>query len=929
MAKKRVNKNMVAFLTVMGIALSVAVVAVATYQSVSKDPEVYASAARDLEQRGESERAIERYFKAYRVNNETKYLLDAARCAYRVGRIGGNGAIGMLIQAHTQSPNEPEVLEQLLQYYWDFRKSAPVWPDIRKYSERLLEINADHVEALVYSSTALANIEDDGNADLSAEVLARAIELAPNNPLVALARVEQEIAAAGNAAEEASERGLKPLDVPEVRARLDAALDILQIAIKEHPDDSPLVIRAVGLYGMLQREDEAEDALRAGIARMPDDADLHLALGRSLTAIIQKRRGESDAAEVIKTLAEEARKHLRRAVEFEPALYSAHMSLARLSWGDLDPTAEGQADLMRRGDAALKLLEDALAASVGLKSPRASLNWRAHMALYLEAFELALEYSVRLEDPQRKSEMMDRARAIHEQSVTAYPQWPLTHFMQGQFRRIEGDVRAAIQAFELAYSKSLLRVRQKAREQLADLYKQDEQYGLALSTVESVIEAYVGSNQEVPVRWYLNKVDLLQRLNKPQQALHLVEDQLRRHPDHVILLQLRVPSLRALGRTDEAQRALERAEKAQIARDGDAGGNTAVALNTASLAASLGDYAGAENKLRAILDKDPENMAAVILLVRVLTADERREVAKQTVAELRGKVSDPAIRRYLAGYEVVLGTTDAKERDAGLLELIEQTPDAFERYGELYNFHVAEERRDLDKAEHYLAEMIKLRPDSTALIDKQFGVALMRKDFSAAERHAVRLAAANADHCQGAMYRGRLELARDNPDKAVGELRSAERLLPSNSFLKTLIAQAVVRSSSGSLDEAVEVLKNAIEINPLNFQAHALMFRLYIQLGDRDSAIEHLMTASKLDPNDPFIKSNKQLVDEEDDPQAGIVRREELRAAQPDDVANLLRLAELYWKTGDSVRAEEHFALVLEKEPDNWTAVQMIAGFFG
>ena len=88
------------------------------------------------------------------------------------------------------------------------------------------------------------------------------------------------------------------------------------------------------------------------------------------------------------------------------------------------------------------------------------------------------------------------------------------------------------------------------------------------------------------------------------------------------------------------------------------------------------------------------------------------------------------------------------------------------------------------------------------------------------------------------MYRGRLELARDNPDTAVMELRSAERLLPSHSFLKTLIAQAVVRSSSGSLDEAVEVLKNAIEINPLNFQAHTFLFRLYIQLGDREGAIE-------------------------------------------------------------------------------------------
>ncbi len=48
MARKRLNKNLVAFLTVMGILLSVAVVAIATYQNASKDPEVYAGAGRDL-----------------------------------------------------------------------------------------------------------------------------------------------------------------------------------------------------------------------------------------------------------------------------------------------------------------------------------------------------------------------------------------------------------------------------------------------------------------------------------------------------------------------------------------------------------------------------------------------------------------------------------------------------------------------------------------------------------------------------------------------------------------------------------------------------------------------------------------------------------------------------------------------------------------
>jgi hypothetical protein len=64
----------------MGIILSVTIVAVATYQNAKRDPEVFAQMGRQLEEQGQRERAIEQYKRAYAVNKQEKYLVDAARC---------------------------------------------------------------------------------------------------------------------------------------------------------------------------------------------------------------------------------------------------------------------------------------------------------------------------------------------------------------------------------------------------------------------------------------------------------------------------------------------------------------------------------------------------------------------------------------------------------------------------------------------------------------------------------------------------------------------------------------------------------------------------------------------------------------------------------------------------------------------------------
>ena len=142
--RRRLNKNLVAALTVTGIILSVVIVAVGTMQWAKKDPEVFVAEAQQIEDKDPG-RAIELYAGAYDVNKEVKYLVEAARVAWEAGEI--RIALGTLDRAHDERPEEVEALNILLERYWELNTHRPgsVSLELRDRSEDMLRLDQDHV----------------------------------------------------------------------------------------------------------------------------------------------------------------------------------------------------------------------------------------------------------------------------------------------------------------------------------------------------------------------------------------------------------------------------------------------------------------------------------------------------------------------------------------------------------------------------------------------------------------------------------------------------------------------------------------------------------------------------------------------------------------------------------------------------------------
>lgn len=920
--KKKINKNLVAFLTVMGIVLSVSVVAIATYQNARKDPEVHARVGRDLEAAGDFERAAERFRKAYSVNNDARYAVDAARCAYGLGDI--QEALGDLRTAHSQAPTDAHVMETMLEHLWELhdvsRENEFINGQMREFSNKLLKQQVDHVFALVCNAEALRFLSDvPRHAALSEQSLQRAIELAEHDPHVALVRAMDERERGESILREGLAAGGEAAARSEAEPHFQKAVDLLQASSAEHPGEVKLVLEIADLYGAMRKQEQRLATLRKGVEQTPDDPDLNLALGRLLAATALEA-GEGrlgpEAAEQIAA----ARARLQSAVERAPALYRGHIELARLAWLEEKPGDDPASDVTRRGEEMLRILDQARESTVGIRSVRASLDLQGRAMMYFQSFELALSYYDTSKDAEERKAILARIRDIYEATRSRYPAWYVTPYLEARIHVLERNIRAAIQAFEMSDDKFGTKHWLPAVEQLALLYRQENEHGLALKYTETAIGLYEkppsGIAADAPDYLHANKAQLYVILKRPAEALNYAQDMLRKYPNDDRFVGVKAAALRDLGREGELGRLLK----------GHPSESPRMLMAAAAMAMEDKNYAEAEAKLRTVLEKEPENTKAVKLLSQCSLLSGRRTETYEYLSGLQARVKDEDLKRYIRAMQVVVTIDDPEERDAKLLVILKDNPDPVQRAGDLYNFWI--ERNDLDKAIEQLEELANLAPDDPSVVDKQFAFALSKKDYEAAAKLALRLRELNADRAGGATYRGRLELMRGNIEAAIAEFRTAEEFLSSSSKVKTALARALIAAQPPRLAEALASLQAAVEGNPLNFQAHKLLYGVFGRLGRESEAIAHLMVAAELNPNDEFVKARKQLLDEARDPQAGIVRREALLEKNPDDVDNLARLAELYSKTGRAAQAESAFEDALSKAPTRQAIVRKAIDHF-
>jgi len=960
MAKqKRLNKNLVAFLTIMGMIIILSVFTLIVYQQSRRDPALLARMADEAKLSGDLDEAWRRYLRAWdasekRGQPQPKYMIAAANCLFQMGEIGNWR--GLLEKTSSKLYQDPSLPAALLEGLWQIEgiTGGVIWPELwRDAAEKLRQLDEKNVLALTSLARALWEMRGPENEARADEAARQAYELAPDDPRVAMTyglmlnrQVQRQV-------RQGLEAGQRDAELEELRDRtIDQVLEILNKAVQQHPEDGPLAItcaeylrfkaRRADQAGQLERAGElfaqARDLLTQAIEANPQQPspDLHLALAQHQLEQFDRAHRQATAAQVA-----EDREHIeqidslaRRAIELDPAMYEAWMLRAELAQRFGTGPQGQELSPQQRVEKTLELFDQASEKTRTLRSLRALLRTDERLLMLRRAFDIALAYETAAATQPSLGQPAARAEAYLDEARVKYQDHPVTYYMQAQLAISRNDPVAAIAALEQAQEKAeqisytqaygqarywlaYARVTRLPAEQLALLYAQRSQWGEAARYAEMGLRQFRQAALNPPVTLVATRAEVLRQIGKASDALELLDEYRRTYPDDPTLAAVRVNILADLGRKEEAKGAL-----AEVPETG-----ASTVLWRGAQAVEQEDYAEAERSFRAVMSDqtatDDQYREALQRLINLLTRTNRREEARQLVAALKHEPPRQGLMRLLQRFELDLSVEDPakltpeqrKELDAKLEQLIADTPNAMVRAQEYYQYYAA--RGEWAEALKHLEELRRQLPQEIRLVEEELRVRLRLRQFDQATQLVALLAQYDGgeglDHAGGATYRGDLELNRGNPELAIREYRQAIQKLPKSAELEVKLARAYL--ASGRVTEALDALQRAVAINPRSFEAWWYLRQIY-QAQAEDSvgpekasfqarADECQARAMELNPDHPQVILWKQQAEEEKNPLQAIAQRLEKWKTDPGDLDNQLRLAELLIRASYKLSPEQ------------------------
>jgi tetratricopeptide (TPR) repeat protein len=970
--KKRVNTGLVGFVTMMAILIAVTLVAVFTISKTDRDPEAYAGLAEQYEKAGDRELAMQQYVRAYGVNQESKYAIEATRLMLDMGN--WREAMGTLIRAHQAEPSDTTLLSNLLVRYWELAEyGVPPWQALREYSAKVLgiwnreieDVNYDQAKqkldqtdlpgideelrglAVISLATALAKLP--ATDDRQQELADRALEIArrdsPHDPRVVRALVEKAYDYA-NFPEDKRDR------YEHLQRAQSEALELINAARQAAPDpeldnlavsvlsEEPIYGLDNGAYQDLRRTDEAMALLREALKQYPDNSKLKTTFAQAVYRHVQADENGDQAisTEQRSGLINEARGLIRGALEADPGFYQGVNLLANLAMVDINPDLDPAEDELRRTRNAVEIYDTHRETGVTASTLRAAFGTVARMQMLFNAFQRSLNLTQQLASRDGdQSEGIAALQRFDDALQSSYPEMLEAQWVSGRMALINEDENEAIRKFtEITQASSgLTALRQQlildANQQLTRLFYNRNQLGESERYADAAIQKAAELQLAPPTEILALKLSIMVQTDRAQQALDQIEALLRNDPDNQVLNRVRAQALVALDRTEEARETLEQTGE-------DFAGLAGVRLSLVE-----GDLDGAIQQLDDYLESNPEDRQGIDLLVQTMSAAKRTDELIEKLDLLASKTQDESGKRWIEARKVFATITDPDERLEKLLTLIDAQDDPVTRA--IDRFNAFQNAGKTDEALQALNEIEKLEPDNVSVLEQQFVLALRDNNLTRAEEYVRKLGALDADSVGGALYRGELALAQDKPDIALSELIVAESKLPPDANLKAQLARAYLMSTPRRITEATAALEAALELNPRHASSLRLLFLLRADQGltiEDPEFADLLRRAWRANLNDPALRPFVEQLAERDDPVKAIANRERIREESPDDAENLLRLALLYQRpeVGNDEKAGELFMAAerIFAETDlsdsqqrrmTWQYYRSVADFFG
>lgn len=885
---RKLNKNLVGIMVLVIMVLLTTTGIVLFANLPGQDPTKYASDAEGFREKGEYERAMRTFLRAYQKDpaGNPDYLVSAAECAIEDGQVPM--ARSYLNAAKLKDSTHKATLELELDIEFEIARilgAAVHWVRVIELAEKMLSIDsfkdsssAHHVLGVAYLKQRAKDrtYEEEGIAALK-----RAHEIDPGDVDVITELIQEW----WRLIEKKKQSG----DFQESESIKKTIADMIESAIAKSagPDDAE---RLADLRRLEAQHMILVGSREEGIARLEKLAsqetsriECHLLIG---TLFLNNRRyGLEDNLG-------KAREYLEKAIEIDSEDGRAYLNLSSV-YKRQRVASEDAAEIE-----AVRTKEKALYER-GLDEIKRSKHFRRmkdNIARYYfinELFSMELERARKAEEESEKTAKLAAAEAWREKLKEEWdPKTTEVKFMNARLLLVRGEVIAATREAEAAKRLVKFGTNLEVERLLAALYMQQQQWGAAQDSLSTLLEAVP---YEPALRIAMGEVMLKQ--NRPSDALlHL------KLTSPAILSETLRNDKRAIRLRMVAYQQLKQFEQAEAESKLLGEGSPADELRTANGMILSERYSEAETKIKEVLKADPDNKHGIRLLFSLYQRTDRIEEMRAFIKSLTAR--DPSNRLYQRYELLIAADGDEEARDDRLRQFIEEEEDEFNRYYGLAAYYKA--RENYEEARKYLDKVEALRPNDTSVIENQMNVAMLAKDWERAERYVRKHGELNIDGTEGKIAQGRLMLSKGEQAKAEDRAQDAKTLFeeaidlmsagvqiyPKYSLGWTYLANACV--SAGRVSDAKKHLNQALKVNPANGYASMMLAKIALAEEDERTERRYLEAASKWLPNEPWVKNRLQEYREKENPEEGIIAREKRKRDKPDDVKNLVRLARLY-----------------------------------
>lgn len=929
----RINTKFVIIL-VLGLIVVGGGAAALYYFAVYRDPNRYVSRGEALLAQGEYEEAAKQYGRAYGLEKNTdrkmQLLMQLAdinlkvteeRSLDAINRL--RGVLGYWSKVREFDPGHEQATQNLLNMLYTQAKGystgVAAWDNIYNICDDALKVVPDMALALKYrgiAQTMRMSQADRQAADRQQGLkdLQAASQAMPEDLDLPFYR------ALWHAVEADYQQRLSRDD--QAKPLRDKALKICRDTIEKHPDQVEPRVNYISILLAVgrARQDEslieqAQKVLDEAEERIDPKADAKFALqvANLLNALDRKVVELADGRNT-RSGTHRAELLLRQVAKHHPDDLQVLVTLGNL--------------LQQRGliDDAMKFFEEAhKERSIVINAD--VYRFRAYQAqATYHLCDLALDKHQQATTDEDKKKWRDAAMQYKDILSERMPGHGLVDLVEGKLALTDGNTGLAVKKLDAANRQFGNRNAEALKLCAMALVRRGDT-GAAVERLEQLIRTPEGRQQ---VKAYLDLSRLKMTHNDLPSAMQYVEIVIRNFPTMISALVLKsdilVRQAQQLpeGQTQQFQAKLrEAAEVLDEAEDQD---HRNIVFQRARIAGLAGKHQQAIAMLEKFCKDNPKDLLALQQYVRLLVSRDQKERALEILTQAQQAHPD----QQMLDLMIQSLSGDREQSIAQIREILENVDDPLERELKLYAYY--QQLGKEEQARKHLDQAIKADPrqEDERLLEVRFRIALVEKDWAAAQQIVDRVGTLNGgeglDQASGKLWQGRLLLARGNARQAINVLDQAVKQMPIDSNGWALLGDA--RWQNEDLIGAQAAYKQALELKPNNDTVLRRMYQACMRLDQHEQALPYLKQLVRINPNDPA--AYRMLLAHEGrfgDQQQALAKRLRLAEQNPKDQANRRAIAQLYLDLKQPAKARQVLDQLLAESPEDQINLLAMANY--